>query len=55
MSDPNSFVDENSPLAPVSLYAELKIKVEKYILRKLKETVILPNDIEIFNSVWPIK
>ena len=36
MSDPNSFVDENSPLAPVSLYAELKVKVEKYILEKIE-------------------
>ena len=29
MSDPNSFVDENSELRPVSLYAELKVKFEK--------------------------
>jgi nucleoside-diphosphate-sugar epimerase len=31
----NGFVDEESPLAPVSLYAELKVKVEKYILEEL--------------------
>ena len=32
MEDPNSFVDENSRLAPVSLYAELKVNFENYIL-----------------------
>jgi len=32
MSDPDGYVDESSPLAPVSLYAELKVQVEKTIL-----------------------
>jgi nucleoside-diphosphate-sugar epimerase len=32
MTDPNSFVDEESELRPVSLYAELKVKFENYIL-----------------------
>src|SRR5687767_2579816 len=32
MSDPNSFVDEESELRPVSLYAELKVKFENFIL-----------------------
>lgn len=32
MADPSGYVDEKSPLAPVSLYAELKVKMEKYIL-----------------------
>lgn len=36
MSTPDSFVDETSELAPVSLYAELKVKFEKYLL-DLKE------------------
>jgi len=36
MEDPNSFVDENSELRPVSLYAELKVKFENYILNERK-------------------
>jgi nucleoside-diphosphate-sugar epimerase len=32
MADPNSFVDEDSTLAPVSLYAETKVAVEKKLL-----------------------
>jgi len=34
MADANSYVDENSTLAPVSLYAELKVKFEKVLLEK---------------------
>lgn len=32
MPDVNSYVDESSPLMPVSLYAELKVKFEKIVL-----------------------
>ena len=32
MDNPEAYVDENSKLAPVSLYAELKVKFEKYML-----------------------
>ncbi len=32
MSDPGGFVDETSPLAPVSLYAELKVDFERHLL-----------------------
>jgi nucleoside-diphosphate-sugar epimerase len=31
--DDKSYLDENSPLSPISLYAELKVKLEKYILQ----------------------
>jgi nucleoside-diphosphate-sugar epimerase len=35
MKDSQGYVDENSPLAPVSLYAELKVEVENFILNKI--------------------
>jgi len=37
MDDPEAYVDENSKLAPVSLYAELKVKFEKYMLSEIKK------------------
>jgi nucleoside-diphosphate-sugar epimerase len=43
MDNPEDFVDENSKLAPVSLYAELKVKFENYML----------NEIEKINSFSP--
>jgi len=39
MKDPNSYVDEKSPLAPVSLYAELKVKFENYMLNELEKRI----------------
>ena len=38
MTNPDAFVDESSPLAPVSLYAELKVKFEKYLLEEVQRT-----------------
>lgn len=37
MDDPHAYVNENSKLAPVSLYAELKVKFEKYMLNEIKK------------------
>lgn len=37
MDDPEAYVDENSKLAPVSLYAELKVKFENYILNEIEK------------------
>ncbi len=37
MADPDSFVNENSELRPVSLYAELKVKFENFILQEKKD------------------
>lgn len=37
MPDPDSFVEETSELNPVSLYAELKVKFEKYLLEDRKD------------------
>jgi nucleoside-diphosphate-sugar epimerase len=34
MSDPNGYVSEDSPLAPVSLYAELKVRFEQLLLQE---------------------
>ena len=38
MENPESYVDENSKLAPVSLYAELKVKFEQYMLNEIEKT-----------------
>ena len=38
MDNPKDYVDESSKLAPVSLYAELKVKFEKYMLSEMKRT-----------------
>ncbi len=37
MSDPSRFITETSPLAPVSLYAELKVKFEGYMLNEIEK------------------
>ena len=37
MAGANAYVDENSPLSPVSLYAELKVKFENYLLREVEK------------------
>ena len=37
MARPDSFVDENSELRPVSLYAELKVKFENYLLNQRRD------------------
>lgn len=36
MKDPESYVDETSPLAPVSLYAELKVEFENFLLNEIE-------------------
>jgi nucleoside-diphosphate-sugar epimerase len=38
MPDPTAYVDETSQLAPVSLYAELKVKFERYLLEELPKS-----------------
>lgn len=42
MKDPNALVDETSELRPVSLYAELKVGVEKHILASAKKKGFAP-------------
>ena len=52
MSDPLSYMTENSELAPVSLYAELKVKFEKYMLCEIKKNKeICPTSLR-FSTVY---
>ena len=51
MADPNSFVDENSELRPVSLYAELKVKFENYLLKERKDAKICATALR-FSTVY---
>jgi nucleoside-diphosphate-sugar epimerase len=42
MADESEYVDENSPLKPVSLYAKLKVDFENYILNYGKNSNLVP-------------
>ena len=52
MDDPEAYVDENSKLAPVSLYAELKVKFEKYMLSEIKKLDEFSPTILRFSTVY---
>ena len=51
MEDPKGFVNENSPLRPVSLYAELKVAFESYLLEQKKSSSCLPTCLR-FSTVY---
>lgn len=51
MENPDSYVDEESELRPVSLYAELKVKFEKYILEERKNAKICATALR-FSTVY---
>jgi nucleoside-diphosphate-sugar epimerase len=52
MDDPESYLDENSKLAPVSLYAELKVKFEQYMLNDMdKSKDFIPTSLR-FSTVY---
>ncbi len=52
MDDPESYLDENSKLAPVSLYAELKVKFEQYMLNEMdKSKDFIPTSLR-FSTVY---
>ena len=51
MPDPDSFVTETSELRPVSLYAELKVKFEKYLLEERKDSKICSTALR-FSTVY---
>ncbi|MCX6323581.1 MAG: NAD(P)-dependent oxidoreductase [Sphingobacteriales bacterium] len=51
MPDPDSYVTETSELRPVSLYAELKVKFEKYLLEERKDSKICSTALR-FSTVY---
>jgi len=51
MKDSESFVNEDSELAPVSLYAETKVFVEKYLLGQNKSNICIPTCLR-FSTVY---
>ncbi len=51
MPDPDSFVTEDSPLNPVSLYAELKVKFEKFLLEEKKNSLMCSTSLR-FSTVY---
>lgn len=51
MPDPDSFVTETSELNPVSLYAELKVKFEKFLLEDNKDSRICSTALR-FSTVY---
>ena len=51
MADADSFVTETSELNPVSLYAELKVKFEKYLLEEKKDSAMCSTALR-FSTVY---
>ncbi len=51
MPDPENFVTESTELRPVSLYAELKVKFEKYLLHQRKDSKICSTALR-FSTVY---
>jgi len=51
MADSNDFVTENSELKPVSLYAELKVKFEKFLLEECRDSKICSTALR-FSTVY---
>lgn len=51
MADPNSFVTETSELNPVSLYAELKVKFENYLMIDKKDSTMCSTALR-FSTVY---
>lgn len=49
----DEFLNENSPLNPVSLYAELKVKFEKYLLKSNTRENFIPTALR-FSTVYGI-
>ena len=54
MDNSHLYVNENSKLAPVSLYAELKVKFEKYLLYKMKKSKKFSPTVLRFSTVYGV-
>ncbi len=54
MNGKERYVDENSPLAPVSLYAELKVAVEDFILTRITKNESFCPTILRFSTVYGV-
>ena len=52
MPDPEAYVTEKSGLAPVSLYAELKVKFEKYLLEEMEKSADFSPTALRFSTVY---
>ena len=52
MKDSSQYVDENSELSPVSLYAETKVAVEKALYGR--QQWLVPDPIALRNSLWSL-
>lgn len=53
MKDSSAYVDENSELRPVSLYAETKVEIENYLLNENKNSITKPTCLR-FSTVYGI-
>ena len=51
MEDPTSFVNENSKLSPISLYAETKVQTEEFLLNRKGESKCIPTVLR-FSTVY---
>ncbi|MGN6569443.1 MAG: NAD-dependent epimerase/dehydratase family protein [Flavipsychrobacter sp.] len=51
MSDPDAYVNEESDLSPVSLYAETKVAVEQFLLSQSKDNTCKPTCLR-FSTVY---
>ncbi len=51
MTDPSAYVDENSELRPVSLYAETKVAFEKFLLEQKNHSTTVPTILR-FSTVY---
>ena len=54
MNDTDEFVDENSSLAPISLYAELKVEFEDLLLNKIPKNATFNPTVLRFSTVFGV-